>query len=359
VATADSSPLRAGVVFGDHGYAVSMFPRLPRPSRLHAAAPLALSLALLGCGPNPATSGSPSGPGSSGTAACATAPAPAADLPGWGMPAQPPEISPFIINGPGEVTCGQNRILFTLVDSSNTPVGAPDRTASIAFYNLGRDPSNPIASVDGTFVWAIKDQRGIYVANASFPEAGVYGAELTTAKGSEQPVKLRTTFDVQPSSQVIGVGDKAPASKTPTLADADGDPSKISTDPDPDPAFYETSVDQAIAKHEPFVVIFATPKFCTSLQCGPTMDSIKPFVAKYPTVTFIHVEPYKLKLVDGTLRADLDATNRLQATAITDGDWHLLSEPVVYVVDRTGVVTARFDLIFSDAELTAALDAVK
>ena len=104
--------------------------------------------------------------------------------------------------------------------------------------------------------------------------------------------------------------------------------------------------------------MISTPKFCKSAQCGPTLDSIKPYVAKYPSVTFINVEPYKLKLVDGVLEAELDGNDALQATAVTD-EWHLLTEPTVYVVNRDGIVTARFDLIFSDAELTAALDAVK
>ena len=171
-------------------------------------------------------------------------------------------------------------------------------------------------------------------------------------------MSVRLTFDVQPSSPVVRVGDHAPASKTPTLADVGGEASHISTDTNPDPAFYKTSVDQAIAKHEPFVLIFATPKFCKSAQCGPTLDRIKPFAAHYPNVTFINVEPYKLKLVDGILEADTDADGQPQATAVTD-EWHLISEPSVYIVDRTGIVRANFELIFSDAELTAALDAVK
>ncbi|HEX4982188.1 MAG TPA: hypothetical protein VFV63_10840, partial [Ilumatobacteraceae bacterium] len=100
------------------------------------------------------------------------------------------------------------------------------------------------------------------------------------------------------------------------------------------------------------------PKFCTSAQCGPTLDRIKPFAARYPGVTFINVEPYKLKLVDGVLQADTDAEGQLQTTAITD-EWHLFNEPTVYVVDRDGVVTASFELIFSEAELTAALDAIR
>ena len=117
-------------------------------------------------------------------------------------------------------------------------------------------------------------------------------------------------------------------------------------------------MDQALADGKPFVLVFATPKFCTSAQCGPTLDRIKPFLARYPGVTFINVEPFKLKLVDGVLQAETDANGQLQPAPVTD-EWHLFSEPAVYVVDGDGIVRAAFELIFSDAELTAALDAVK
>jgi hypothetical protein len=334
-------------------------PRTRSRSRTAAALSLGLAAALVagGCGPGAGSSGpASSGAAGSGTAACPTAPNPPDDLAGWGTPNEAPTIIPVLINS--LVVCGQNRVLFTLEDSGGRPIGAPDRTASIGLFDLGRDPSNAIARVDGTFVWAIQDVVGIYVATVAIPEAGRYGAEVTTAASGATPVTLRLTFDVQPSSAVIKVGDHAPASRTPILADVGGDASHISTDTDPDPAFYKTSVDQALAKQEPFALVFATPKFCKSAQCGPTLDRIKPFVAKYPSVTFINVEPYKLKLIDGTLEADLDANGELQTAPTTD-EWHLLSEPTVYVVDRNGIVTANFELIFSDAELTAALDAVK
>jgi hypothetical protein len=253
--------------------------------------------------------------------------------------------------------CGPNRVLFTLVDATGRPVGSPDKSVRVAIYNHGRDPGTPIAAVDGTFVWAIENERGIYIAEVSFPEAGRYGAAFTTG-GAGQAAELRLTFDVRPGSDVVKVGDRAPASKTPTLDDVGGDATRISTDASPEPAFYQTSVDQAIAAHEAFVLIFATPKFCASAQCGPTLDRIKPYLARYPTVTFINVEPYKLKLEDGVLKADTDANGQLQTAAVTD-EWHLFSEPMVYVVDRAGIVRGAFELIFSDAELTAALDAVK
>ena len=37
------------------------------------------------------------------------------------------------------------------------------------------------------------------------------------------------------------------------------------------------------------------PKFCTSQQCGPTLDQFKPIAAANPDVTFINVEPYQLE----------------------------------------------------------------
>ena len=65
--------------------------------------------------------------------------------------------------------------------------------------------------------------------------------------------------------------------------------------PKPDPAFYQTSVADALAAHKPFILVFATPKFCTSQQCGPTLDQFKPIAAANPGVTFINVEPYQLE----------------------------------------------------------------
>jgi hypothetical protein len=323
---------------------------------------LALAAVAAACQPNqsasPSGAGGSGGPGGSGGAACATAPTVPDDLAGWQPPATAPTVYPTIIALPGQLACGPTRVLFTITDASGRPIGSPTRSVKLDVFNLGRDAEQAIASVDGTFIWAIEGERGIYTANIDFPEAGRYGAQFTTAEGDAAPEALRLTFDVQPTSAAVRVGDAAPSIATPTLADVGGEVSHISTDPTPEPKLYETSLDAALAAHEPIALIFATPKFCTSAQCGPTLDSLKPFVARYPPVTFINVEPFKLKLVDGVLQADLSAENQLQTTAVSDA-WRLLVEPAVYVIDREGIVRAHFDLIFSEAELTTALDAVK
>src|SRR2546427_316321 len=80
--------------------------------------------------------------------------------------------------------------------------------------------------------------------------------------GTEPATKVRATFSVSSGSPTVRVGQKAPSTKTLTASDAGGSLARISTDTSPDPAFYRISEDAALAKHDPIVVIFATPKFC-------------------------------------------------------------------------------------------------
>jgi hypothetical protein len=314
---------------------------------------------LVACGNSNTASPPGSGPSSSAASSggCPTAADPGLP-PGWTRPSTPPSVDPVFINIGGELTCGVNRFLFSFVDhKTNAPVGAPDRTVTVSVFDLARDPNKPTTTVTPSFVWAIEGERGVYVANVEFSEAGVWGFEFKTAAPGSPSETIRATYNISPSTGVIRVGEKAPATKTPTAADVGGALNKISTDTKPDAAFYKSSVDEAVAKHQPFVLVFATPRFCQTAQCGPTLDRLKPFAAKYPSVTFIHVEPYKLTF-DGTRLQPVLTGGQLTPTEAVD-KWGLLSEPWVFVVDRDGVVRGSFELIFSDEELTKAVDAVK
>ena len=285
-------------------------------------------------------------------------PAPSGVPEGWDVGAQRPSVFPQIINPAGTVTCGPTRLMFSFLDEQNVPIAKPDRSASVKLFDLGVDPGKPVAEATATFIWAIEPRVGVYVADASPPTSGQYGVEFTTTAPGGSAEVIRTTMDVQPSSDVISVGDKAPASSTPTLDQVGGDVSQISTDPKPVKAFYETSIADAVAAKEPFVVAFATPKFCVTQQCGPTLDRLKPIAERHPKVTVINVEPYLLKDVDGQLQPVLDANGNLTPTQATN-EWHLPTEPWVFVVDRNGVVTHSFMLIFSDEELEEAIAAVE
>ena len=273
------------------------------------------------------------------------------------MPNIAPALTPFLVSN--AITCGKARILFLFLDSANRVASSPDRTATVAFYNLGRDPNKVVASADGAFVWTIKDQRGMYVVNVDLPEAGTWGAEFKTQAPGSDPAaeQVRLTFSVIDTPTAIAVGQKAPASKTPTVADVGGDLTRISTDANPDPAFYQTSVADALAAKKPFMLIFATPKFCTSQQCGPTLDAFKPIAAAHPEVTFINVEPYKLEYKNGSLQPVLSSKNELIATDVTNA-LGLLSEPWIFAVDRSGIVRGSYNLTITPAELDAILPVI-
>lgn len=249
---------------------------------------------------------------------------------------------------------GDNRFVFSLLDAtSNQPVAAPDRTASVAFIAPGE--TNPGTATPGEFVWAITGSRGEYISHVTFSSAGDWKAIfLTQAKGGSQEA-IGVGFQVQAQGTVIAVGQAAPASKTPTSADVGGNLAMIATDPKPDPRFYQLSISEAIARHTPFVVIFATPAFCVSGQCGPTLDHVKAIAATAPSsVAFVNVEPYILKFTEGRLQPVLDANNQLQPVQAVS-DWGLLSEPWIFTVDRAGVVRGSFEGVVSDAELNAAI----
>ncbi|MGZ9161045.1 MAG: hypothetical protein ACXW4T_07750 [Candidatus Limnocylindrales bacterium] len=326
-----------------------------------AARALAVFLAailVVGCTSAPGSSPS-SANGSPSAQGCAATPAPFATPEGWDVASQQPSVFPLIINPSGAIACGATRLMFSFLDADNAPVAAPDRSVEVALYDLGANASTAVITGPATFVWAIEPTTGVYVIDADFPTSGTWGAEFRTAVADAAPETIRVTFEVQPTSAVVAVGERAPASETPTLADVGGDVAKISTDDSPVLAFYETSVADALAAKRPFVVAFATPKFCVTAQCGPTLDRIKPIAAANPDLTFINVEPYQLQDVDGQLQPVLTGdSGKLTPTAATT-EWRLVAEPWVFVVDKDGIVRASFMLIFSDDELEAAIAAVE
>ncbi len=331
-----------------------MTPR--RPFWLAAA----LLVILAACSATGAATSAPSaavGPSASGGAgACATTAAPSSDAVTSWSGTQDPSIFPQIINPAGTIACGPTRFMFSFLDASNTPVAAPDRTVKVALYDLGADTDAPVTTADATFIWAIEDAVGVYVADVDFPTAGQWGAAFETAAAGAAPETIRMTCDVQPESATVAVGDAAPSVDTPTLADVGGDVAKISTDTEPVKAFYETSVADALAAKKPFVLVFATPKFCASKQCGPTLDRIKPIAAAHPDLTFINVEPYELTTVEGQLQPVL--TNDALTPVAAANAYRLAAEPWVFVVDGDGKVTASYMLIFSDEELESAIAAL-
>lgn len=289
-------------------------------------------------------------------AGCSTAGAgtPGADSSGSAAPSGGrPSVIPVPVSS--ELAVGENRFVFSFLDAAgNVPVAAPDRTASVSFTaadGMKVEAESPI------FVWAIENERGVYVTHVTFPSAGPWTAAFTTAAPGAPSETIPFELDVRADRAVLGIGEPAPSVDTPTADDVGGDLARLSTDAEPVPSFYETSVEDALAAGEPFVLAFATPKFCATAQCGPTLDRLKPVATTHPDVTFINVEPYELSFADGQLQVVADPSGQLNPVPAVRA-YGLLSEPYIFVVDGNGIIRATFEAVFSAEEIEAALGAI-
>jgi hypothetical protein len=203
----------------------------------------------------------------------------------------------------------------------------------------------------------VPGRPGLYRTEATFDKAGDWGVEATATAANGAKRTGRFVFPVRDTGTTPRIGATAPASENPTATTAE-QIAQISTDDDPDPDFYGETVAQALAAHQPFAVVFATPAFCTSQTCGPTLDLVKSSAADFKArMAFIHVEPYQLEFTDGSLRPVLSDQNLPISVSATE-QWGLPSEPYVFVVDSSGRVTAKFEGIASAEELRAAFEAV-
>jgi len=265
-------------------------------------------------------------------------------------------VLPVIVSS--EQVVGTDRFLFSFLDAAtNRPAGAPDRNASVSAYPSAVGASAAVRG-EGRFVWSIPGTTGYYVTTLAFDQPGEWIATFDTSVPDKPAESIGPfKFDVKTDGSAIQVGEKAPSAKTPTLADVGGDVTRISTDKAPEPAFYETSLDAALAAGKPLVLVFATPAFCTSGACGPLLDTVKTVAKSYPDVTFINVEPYKLETKDGSLQPVLDSNGQLQTVPAVDA-YGILSEPWLYVVDASGTITASIEGVVDETELKAALDAL-
>ena len=139
------------------------------------------------------------------------------------------------------------------------------------------------------------------------------------------------------------VGERAPDVHTPTPADVGGDLAKIDTRIPPDDMHEDL---HSVLGRKPVVLVFATPQFCQSRVCGPVVDEEEQVKQKFDKrVSFIHMEIYNDNEPSKGVRPQVRA-------------YRLPSEPWTFVIDRHGIVRARFEGALSVREMEAAAEKV-
>jgi hypothetical protein len=233
-------------------------------------------------------------------------------------------------HGPGRV-----RVSFLVVTRTGRSIERPTALVWLARALEARPFQRVTARLE-----RVGERERIYVANLSVREPGKYWLLAQPVGGT--PVQGVGNVDVQDQTASPPIGSEAFPSRTPTLADAS--PEELTTRKPPDTELLRVSVADALARKEPFVLAFATPKYCQSRTCGPVVDVVddvrKTFAGS--GVRFIHVEIY-------------EENNPALGTNRWVREWKLPSEPWVFLVGRDGRIKAKFEGALSTDELANAV----
>jgi hypothetical protein len=212
------------------------------------------------------------------------------------------------------VTGGAPQVWVARDDTARAAGPFPTRWFELKAYEQTRDtsPRSPLT--------------GFYGAQVEFPEAGNWmvaaALDLDGGRAVGQgavPVAAKVT---------AAVGSKAMPVGTPVATTAAGR-KKICTR-EPACPLHTISLDDALAAGRPTVVTFATPLLCSSQMCGPVVDEQMVAADKLGgKASFIHVEIYPSRNTAKPARTFLQ--------------YGFTTEPWLLVVDRDGVIRARYE----------------
>jgi hypothetical protein len=248
---------------------------------------------------------------------------------------------------------GRNRFGFGLFDTAQKQITG----AQVALYTGRRDGSG----LRGPYVarsesLAVKPQfqsqtvasdpnaaKSVYVADMPFKHSGQQGVVAMVKLDGRLLISNGAPVSVTaPGSGPPDVGAKATSVHTETLTDVGGDATQLDTRRPVAKDLLQDDLADVLGK-KPVVITFATPLLCQSRVCGPVVDIVEQVKASAPKgVAFIHQEVYNDNQVNKGLRPQLVA-------------WKLRTEPWTFVIDRHGVISARFEGAFSVGELQRAV----
>jgi hypothetical protein len=273
-----------------------------------------------------------------------------------------PAFAPEVVSS--ELVVGANRFVLGLVDgATNKPLA--DAKAHFRFFTLQGNQGTLRFEADARFIAPAREaglpetvtvtlpngqkrvqvnapsDDGVYIAQVSFDQAGSWGVETSFAAPDGRQGVVNAGFTVLAQPVTPAVGSPAPRTRNPTVRDVT-DLSQIDSAASPAPQLHQVSVADAIAAHWPALVALLTPGYCESRFCGPSYEIVQKLLPKYgDKAALIDIEVYK----DGASRTPSPFAS----------EWHIQTEPYFFVVDRNGLIAAKFEGPTSLAELDEAL----
>ena len=265
---------------------------------------------------------------------------------GWRLrrPRAEPRVMPVLIAQTRRAVCGRIALLFASLDASNqSGRGAGPVALTVALLRPGQRPARPIATADGTFLWAIEgDARHLRRRRRR--------SRSRRHRARSSP-RRRRRHDRDDPGTVPGPARprrrsrsarRRPPSKTPTL------PTSAATRRRSRPNQARPGLLQDVGRPgaraaQAVRARLRDPEVLPERAVRPdARQASSPSRPSTRTVTFINVEPYQLKTSTASSSRSSTPNSQLQATTSTD-DGGCSSEPWIFVVDGNGVVRGSFE----------------
>ncbi len=247
----------------------------------------------------------------------------------------------IIALGTPDLAPGRHRISVVI----EGPIGLVEFPA-IAVTALPATAPGELQEVIARFSRFPDGVRGFHVTAIDFTEAGRWNLilHIPSEDGFDD---IGLALDVPEDTLAPSVGDAAPVSASRTLLDVPNI-ADLSTGETPDPGLYLVSVAEAVSAGKPFVVVFASPGFCTNAFCGPQAEVLSKVRELFgDAANYIHIDlyenPEQVRLGEEPIE-----------TPILE-EWGLHTDEWTFVVNAEGIVVARFEAFAPLAEVEAAL----
>ena len=243
---------------------------------------------------------------------------------------------------PSELIVGDNRFAVGLMDPNGQMVH--DATVHFQYYDLS-NPKTPALESEADAVRLETPDRltTIFANERKFDRAGNWGAVIQARLPDGSAGMASIGFQVLTESPTLKVGQKMPAVDTPTAAQVNDNLKLLTSSIRPNPAFYRTSLAQAVRSGKPTLFLLSTPAYCTSRMCGPAYDTTGDLQKLYgDRINFVSVEVYT--------GLPNPAESNWQLNPVMQ-DLGLATEPWLFLVDQNGTVVYRVEGLFTADEV--------
>jgi protein SCO1/2 len=304
----------------------------------------------------PPSSAAPATPAPA-SAAPTSAPGAASDAPAPGSQAPTAGVLRATVVSTSVWAGGESPVILSIRDEAGVPLDGTTAVRVQVVSMVGGSPSGE--DVAAVAIRPSGESAVSYVATVDIPSPGSWQLRMTAADGRSG---VADVFAMDPGS-TAKLGDAAPNVATPTLDDVGGLALAITTVSQPDLRFSRTSTTQATAAGKPYVLVVDSARFKVTIACGRALGMVQYQLDRWTDVVFIHLEPFQYTIITSEPVLSGDASrppiNRwAEAWGLGDATWPSTAMPWIFVVDRSGIVRAKYTGVAGSADVDVILSLI-